>query len=356
MQSETLFRFGFIFVSAVVLSTVAVGCAFWIRWFRGVAKANLCGDRSPDLITRLSQPSPRWTVFDFFIMFGVMIFVGSMLLQSAGLPEASSVDSPQGLLPPTDGQANMGLQSEIAAADPNRPPEPNSLENLIETKIGTDAESVPSVGPIRVHLIATLAALVCTLAYLRLIHGATLSHLSLIPTKRDIRRGLVATVWILSPVLIINLIISNLVKYEHPVTDLLAQQSNAGTFLLLFFSAAVVTPIAEELQFRLLLQGGLQQLADPPPPRQTESSAPSNSSWQPLTAWPVYVTSLIFGLLHYGQGAAPIPLFFLSLGLGFLYQRTGRLVPAIVVHMMLNGATLCMEFCRANAMFEVGLP
>ncbi len=69
----------------------------------------------------------------------------------------------------------------------------------------------------------------------------------------------------------------------------------------------------------------------------------------PKTAWPVYVTSALFALMHFGQGAAPIPLFFLSLGLGFLYQRTGRLFPAIVVHMLLNGATLCMEFCRVNS-------
>ena len=83
MQPETLFETGFILITSAVLATVAAGCVFWIRWFKGWGKRNLCGDRSPELITRLPQPRPRWTVFDFFIMFGLMIFVGSLLHESA---------------------------------------------------------------------------------------------------------------------------------------------------------------------------------------------------------------------------------------------------------------------------------
>jgi membrane protease YdiL (CAAX protease family) len=201
---------------------------------------------------------------------------------------------------------------------------------------------------LQIHFGANLIALLCTLGYLRVVHGADLRHLSLIPTRRDVRRGLIATVWILSPVLLINLIVSSLVKYEHTVTDLLAEQNRLSTFAFLFVSAAILTPIVEEFQFRLLLQGGLQKIADfglTATPR----SASDETAWQPTSAWPVIVTSVVFGLMHWGQGAAPIPLFFLSIGLGMVYQRTGRLFPAIVIHMLLNGATLLMEFCRLNA-------
>ena len=142
--------------------------------------------------------------------------------------------------------------------------------------------------------------------------------------------------------LVINVLASQLVQYEHTVTDLLAQKYGIATFAFLFLSAAILTPIVEEFQFRLLLQGGLQKLTDP-------IAEDEGASWYPRSAIPVVLTSLLFATMHLGQGAAPIPLFFLSLGLGFLYQRTGRLVPVIVVHMMLNGATLCVEFCRIGA-------
>ena len=44
----------------------------------------------------------------------------------------------------------------------------------------------------------------------------------------------------------------------------------------------------------------------------------------------------------------PITLFFFASTLGFLYGRTHRLVPAIVLHMMLNGSSLAMAFLGAS--------
>lgn len=51
----------------------------------------------------------------------------------------------------------------------------------------------------------------------------------------------------------------------------------------------------------------------------------------------IVITSLIFAMMHFGQGLAPIPLFGLSLLLGYLYQRTGSLLPCIGLHMLNNG-------------------
>ncbi|PNY34965.1 hypothetical protein C2E31_20645 [Rhodopirellula baltica] len=129
------------------------------------------------------------------------------------------------------------------------------------------------------------------------------------------------------------------------MTDLLAEKNSMRTFAALFLSAAVLTPIVEEFQFRLLLQGGLQKYF-------------GDTSWQddhPRFSYsslaPLLVSSLVFAVMHLGQGAAPIPLFFLALGLGVVYQRTNRLWITIVVHMILNGATITMEFCRLNSGF-----
>ena len=60
----------------------------------------------------------------------------------------------------------------------------------------------------------------------------------------------------------------------------------------------------------------------------------------------MFATSLIFALMHGNQGAAAIPLFFFSVGLGFLYRQTGRITPSLVVHVVLNGFTMSAEILR----------
>ena len=84
----------------------------------------------------------------------------------------------------------------------------------------------------------------------------------------------------------------------------------------------------------------------------SDSQGESMEAWNPTKRWPILVSSLVFALLHLGQGGAPIPLFFLAVGLGFLYQRTGRLTPCIVVHMLLNGTMLLLEFSKIGAGVE----
>ncbi len=299
MSPETLFQIAFVVIAASVLAVLVGGGVLWIRWFRGHRQFNLVGESGGQLITEQPQPVPRWSVFDFLLLFGLMIVTASLLHQWLA-----------------------GQEGELA--------------------------TISRSEQLQIHFAANLIALLCTLGYLRLVHQADLRHLTLIPTRRDVRRGLIATVWILSPVLLINIIVSSLVEYEHTVTDLLAEQNRLSTFAFLFVSATILTPIVEEFQFRLLLQGGLQKIADfglAAVPRADRDDA----VWRPTALWPVIVTSLVFGLMHWGQGAAPIPLFFLSIGLGMVYQRTGRLFPAIVIHMLLNGTTLLMEFCRLNA-------
>lgn len=66
--------------------------------------------------------------------------------------------------------------------------------------------------------------------------------------------------------------------------------------------------------------------------------------YEPGTHWqsllPMLVSSMLFALMHLGHGPDPIPLFVLAMILGYLYQRTHRLWPCIVLHMCLNGTSL----------------
>jgi membrane protease YdiL (CAAX protease family) len=54
--------------------------------------------------------------------------------------------------------------------------------------------------------------------------------------------------------------------------------------------------------------------------------------------------SIVFAALHAPVWPTPIPIFFLSIGLGFLYQRTGGLVAPVVLHMTFNGISTLIMF------------
>lgn len=231
-----------------------------------------------------------------------------------------------------------------------------------------------------------------------------------LPQRGDITLGFRAAWLILPPTMLLMGLVSILQQYSHPVLEALKPSGaesapNLSVFAALFFTTAIITPLVEEVWFRGLLQGGLQRLADLASdarwysgmpslpgasvtagiprnatddvdhratvkvdeapyasPREVESTAglPLNqassreierdldtrSDWTPTAVWPIVITSLVFAVMHWGQGLAPIPLFFLSLGLGYLYRQTGSLVPSIVVHFTLNGFTMCVTLLQ----------
>jgi membrane protease YdiL (CAAX protease family) len=386
MTSETLFTIGFAVVAIAVLLVLITGGVLWVRWFLGKSRRNLTGDRSPRLLDQQRLPTPAWSPFDFLIAIGLLYLIAGLVndaLKPAAPPAQPTETRPQ---TPVDGKvdqktatsrwvaadliATIPLMNLIAAEQPavangeladsesadSEPAERESAER--EPQKGdvadSDAEEPDGAetGPtdpatlhrqLQVHFIAQAGSFAIMMLVMLAIRQASFVSLGMIPTWADVRRGAIATVWILCPVLLINIVIANLVKYEHAVTNLIAVDQSVVTFGFLFFSAAVMTPIVEEFQFRLLLQGGLQKIADLGP---RESAT---ETFVPRSIWPIFVASGVFAIMHLGQGAAPIPLFFLAVGLGFLYRSSGRLTPVIVVHMLLNGTTLLVEFLRVNA-------
>jgi membrane protease YdiL (CAAX protease family) len=218
---------------------------------------------------------------------------------------------------------------------------------------------------------------------------------------QDVWLGVVGFVAVSLPVYALQFALSRLSSQQHPIIETLGRQPNDWLFFLSGLSAVAVAPVAEEFFFRVLFQGWLESLADPAradrpiavgpvaagpdaadPPAETPdgstepfhvetTAAPAVASPaasavfgdafrapaaegarprpplktgpnQPWDTAAIGITSLVFALLHLGQGWAPVPLFFLSLALGWLYQRTHRLLPSLVVHMCLNACSLLM--------------
>lgn len=335
-----LFFVGLTITTITVFGCIAAGIGLWIAWCLGWSKRNLVGDRSDSLLTRTPYEKPAWSLFECLLMFGLMITFGAFL-QSFAIRQAASAKQ----------QVSAANSVTESAPSPNdstatSPPDATSTATTADkSKEATTA--LPLRTRMRIVFLANAAALCATLLWLLGVLRLSPSQLGLIPTRKTLRQGLVATIWILTPVLLVNLIVVQFVKYEHSVMDLLSDENAFATYLALMLSTAVLTPVFEELLFRGLLQGGLQRFAD-----QREYDAPG-TTWNPRSVWPVALASILFALAHFGQGAAPIPLFLLSIGLGFLYQSCGSLVPCILVHMLLNGTTLTMEYCRANAELPV---
>lgn len=246
------------------------------------------------------------------------------------------------------------------------------------------ANALPLIG---LTLAGGTAATVLTLLWLRIRETDVATKLGIRLDNQDAILGLKASLMILPPVLAISGLASLLIKYEHPVLDTLAIMSDPLSFSLIFIGTAIVTPFVEEFTFRVLLQGGLERIANPAiapesagpdatdgvsaaaseslagdsrnpyqPPAPTsqplavadESDWPSDA-WRSKSLWPMLVSSLIFALMHLGQGAAPIPLFVLALGLGYLYRQTGNMTAPMVVHMVLNGTTIIVEAVRIQS-------
>ncbi len=188
-------------------------------------------------------------------------------------------------------------------------------------------------------------------------------------------------------------------QHKHKLEEMVMTKPNVGVACLAFVSAVVLAPAAEELLFRGVIQSWLAQLWRPGNGRQdamndpaavrSRTTAPQSPDEFHATAvpenviavavegelapgrWtargcepgsaqaepsfadesedradmvperqsaaPIIITSALFAVVHYSQWPAPIAIFFLSLVLGVLYQRTGSLLASIVMHALFNG-------------------
>jgi membrane protease YdiL (CAAX protease family) len=93
--------------------------------------------------------------------------------------------------------------------------------------------------------------------------------------------------------------------------------------IVAFVAFVLLAPLAEELFFRGLLFAALRGRLGP--------------HWTPV------VTGVIFGALH-GEPRAFISLALLGIVLGVLYERTGSVIPGILLHAANNGLAFVFAF------------
>jgi membrane protease YdiL (CAAX protease family) len=95
--------------------------------------------------------------------------------------------------------------------------------------------------------------------------------------------------------------------------------------------------------FRVVLQGWLETaLGYLLLPMTDESGQVIESAYTPASSAMV-ISAFLFAAAHLPQqNADPIPLFIVALVLGYLYQRTHRIWPGVVLHATLNGVSVLM--------------
>jgi membrane protease YdiL (CAAX protease family) len=215
---------------------------------------------------------------------------------------------------------------------------------------------------------------------------------------RDILIGVVACLAVLAPIVLLQALLMNLFHLKesgHELVKMVIEgKPNLIVLVLASVAAVAIAPVCEEIMFRLLLQGWLEKwederlgwrnatavhdsttVVDVAPEINDEarmtndenvegsnlpfdthhSSLETNDAvaeevptsppvrgiaGMPYGWLPILISSLLFAAAHFGYGPEPVPLFFLALVLGYVYQRTHRIVPGIVIHAMFNGFTM----------------
>jgi membrane protease YdiL (CAAX protease family) len=204
----------------------------------------------------------------------------------------------------------------------------------------------------------------------------------------DFYLGFVAFLAVIVPVYMVKFITTGVEARlwgqpsEHPLLKMLSQEWNWQTMAAASVAAVVAAPVFEEFSFRLVLQGWLEKLdhrlrrrstpvenldamgsltssspafspssaasetspsaetASPPAEAEPEIPCGGPSAARRWWSLPVLTSSALFAMMHVGTGLDPIPLFTLGLALGYVYQRTHRILPCMLLHALFNGFSL----------------
>lgn len=264
----------------------------------------------------------------------------------------------------------------------------NVLGRFVE--IGESPETMSSkarVGLIAASGIATLLTTIISAAFILLRNGFNTVQLgwSWQSLRADLKLGVGAFLLLVGPTLTIQFffVVMMGIESSHPLVEVLKE--NVLFFPICAISAVIIAPICEEYLFRVLCQGWMQKVswedvdgqiilmgepqavagsvsdqpaagdsslveqADASNPYRPPLSADHNEvaksddpGEQRLVLLPIVLSSLLFALLHYSHGPDWIALFFLAMGLGYIFQRTHRILPCIVVHLLLNALSMTM--------------
>ncbi|MCH8342572.1 MAG: CPBP family intramembrane metalloprotease [Planctomycetes bacterium] len=111
----------------------------------------------------------------------------------------------------------------------------------------------------------------------------------------------------------------------HETLNLLLSSPVDGWFFVMVALVVIAAPLLEEVMYRGILQRVMVQVG--------------------MGRWPAIIaTSVIFALMHLdvAQWHAVAAIFVLSVGFGWVYEKTGRLAAAVTMHALFNAANLAL--------------
>jgi membrane protease YdiL (CAAX protease family) len=309
----------------ISVSVIAGSCAGWVMVFRRMA-------RKQPLLPRVQRPPAPWGLLD--------LLLATLLLMTFQLVNAFVLTKELGI-------------------DPARGWDKLPLHDLTLVLFCEPA--------------VNLAAIAIALTAIGLRTRARLPDfgISLRQLREDLWLGTVAFAILAPPVYGLQRFLTIWFPYDHPLISVLQKHPQPILHAAVFFSAVVAAPVVEEFFYRVLWQGWLLAFAqrrsdflqlvlgnpvatapisgDVPISDGANGAAPARPGQFSSEIFAILASSALFATMHLSQGAAPIPLFVLALGLGYLMARTGRVLPCIVVHVLLNACSLAMLWTGASA-------
>jgi membrane protease YdiL (CAAX protease family) len=182
------------------------------------------------------------------------------------------------------------------------------------------------------NIVLSLGTMFAAMAWLQF-RGATRNDLGFVGGhwQGDVRIACGGLALVVFPLLMLAAALNAVVHYKHVIVDFLGGQRSGAAVALVVVSAVVVAPVAEEFFFRRVLQGWLQKYV----------------AGDSLRA--IGISSLAFSAAHAGQGLAFVPLFPLAMVLGFIAERTGSIVPCILLHGLFNAVSVALLLTQPPA-------
>ena len=147
-----------------------------------------------------------------------------------------------------------------------------------------------------------------------------------LPIKDSLINGIKGWLTIVPFVLLISLIMNNLVNNQNgsnPLLEIVLNNNNYLSFVLLFLTTTLLAPLFEEIIFRGILLPTLSR------------------DFGVISG--IIVSAFIFALAHLSLGEMP-PLFVLGIGLAITRIASGSLFSSVIMHSLWNGLTFLNLF------------
>ncbi|MGO9598046.1 MAG: lysostaphin resistance A-like protein [Isosphaeraceae bacterium] len=370
MSANGLDLVAFSIVSALLLAAV-VGIFWSWGWALRRLHSGLPLVSDEDLGTLPARPAP-WgglTVTAIaFLYLGVNLVVHQFYVESAGQASAPAAASKLKKAPAPDA-AKRAENSTVEKEQPAKQPK--------------DAAAGTPQSPTDLMLqlaVVNLLLLVLVPVQLRLSTGATLADLGL--HARRWRRQMIVGVryaMLMTPVVygVQSVAVRIWRRQEHVVEQMILDKFTFAAAVLAVLSTMVLAPLAEELLFRCIIQRWLSRLFGGSGKGKPQTLPKDDFEWeldmlpvaQPLdSTFPlskesfrvpgvpiasnlaIFLTSFAFAAMHCPQWPAPIAIFFLSMALGTVYQRTGSMIATVAMHGTFNGISTLLLLLAAIAL------